>query len=274
MHANDTGISKILDRLVEFVLAAAVLPLLLHAPAASCLTVEAAPSAIPSQWPTYNNGYKGQRFSPLDQINATNASSLREVCRLKVAGGGSFHTGPLVVGRDLYLTTLLDTYSINPTNCRVKWKSSYDLEESPVWASNRGVAYLNGRLYRGTTDGRLLALDAKTGELLWKNVVGDPTRNEFVPSVPIAWNGIVITGTSGSDLGIKGRIMAFDAITGRELWRFTTIPTGNEIGADSWESRQAAEMGGAGTWSTFALDVVTGEIFVPTGNPVPSFAPE
>jgi alcohol dehydrogenase (cytochrome c) len=256
------------------VIAGVLLAFLVPGPTAQCLTVDSASGPAPGQWTSYNNGYPGQRFSPLDQINADNVSSLREVCRLKVADGGSFHTGPLVVGRDLYLTTVLDTFAVNPTNCNVKWKSSYELEEAQVWASNRGVAFMNGRIFRGTTDGRLLAMDAKTGEVLWKNVVGDPARNEFVPSVPIAWNGLVITGTSGSDLGIKGRIMAFDAATGREVWRFTTIPTGTEIGADSWTSRRTAETGGAGTWSTFALDVVAGEVFVPTGNPAPSFAPE
>ena len=133
---------------------------------------------------------------------------------------------------------------------------------------------MNGRVFRGTTDGRLLALDANTGQLIWKDVVGDPTIQENVSGVPLAWNGLVIAGTTGDEGGIKGRIMAFDAVTGRELWRFTTIPTGNEVGADTWESKQTAETGGGGTWSTFTLDVTTGELFVPVGSPAPGFAPE
>jgi alcohol dehydrogenase (cytochrome c) len=226
------------------------------------------------QWPTYNNGYKGQRFSPLTQITARNIGSLKEVCRLKLQEGGSLQTGPVVVDRVMYLTTALDTFAIDPSQCTLLWKSSYQSEQTLVFPVNRGVAVMNGRIFRGTPDGRLLALDARTGELLWRDIVGDPTLNEFVPGAPLAWNGLVITGTAAGDLGVKGRVLAYDALTGREVWRFTTIPTGKEIGADSWDVRQAAETGGGGTWSSFALDVVTGEVFIPVGNPAPSFAPE
>jgi len=238
------------------------------------LDSEPVPKPNLSQWPTYNNGYKGQRFSALADVTAENVSSLQEVCRLKLADGGSLLTGPVVIGRAMYLTTVPDTFSIDPTDCTVRWKSSYEPEQIQVWPANRGVAVMNGRVFRGTADGRLLALDANTGQVIWKDIVGDPTLNEFVPSAPLAWNGIVITGTSGADFGIKGRILAYDALTGRELWRFTTIPTGKEIGADTWQARQAAETGGGGTWSSFALDVINGEVFVPVANPAPSFAPE
>ena len=227
------------------------------------------------QWPTYNNGYKGQRFSPLIEITAKNVDSLKEVCRLKLAEGGSLQAGPVVVGRAMYLTTLIETFSINPTNCKVLWKSSYEPEQMQVWpASNRGVAVMNGRVFRGTGDGRLLALDAETGEVIWKNVVGDPTLNEFVPGAPLAWNGLVFTGTAGADFGIKGRILAYDALSGREVWRFVTIPTGDEVGADTWHDRHFAKIGGGGTWSSFALDVISGEVFIPVANPTPVFTPE
>jgi alcohol dehydrogenase (cytochrome c) len=238
------------------------------------LVVDTETEAASTPWPAYNNSLTGQRFSPLTELNPKNVSSLTEVCRLKLADGGPFHTGPVVVGRSMYLTTVRDTFAIDATKCTLRWKSSYGFEQVQVWPSNRGVAVMNGRVFRGTGDGRLLALDANTGELIWKDIIGDPTQNEFVSSVPVAWNGLVITGTSGSDFGIRGRILAYDALTGREVWRFNTIPTGSEIGADTWGTRQAAATGGGGTWSTFALDVVNGEIFVPVGNPAPTFAPE
>jgi alcohol dehydrogenase (cytochrome c) len=233
------------------------------------------PSISPAtQWPTYNNGYKGQRFSSLTEITTKNVASLQEVCRVKLADSGSLHTGPVLVDGALIVTTPLDTFSLDPTTCKVRWKSTYQPEEVQVYPGNRGVAVMNGRIFRGTADGRLLALDAATGHLIWKNVVGDPTLNEFVVGAPLAWNGLVYTGTSGSDFGIKGRIVAYDALSGREIWRFTTIPTGNEPGAETWDTRQTAETGGGGTWSTFALDVIEGELFVPVGSPAPSFAPE
>jgi alcohol dehydrogenase (cytochrome c) len=261
-------------RQANWTLAAAAVLAVLSSPGARGLDADLKPPVNSSQWPTYNNGYKGQRFSPLAEITARNVSKLEEVCRVKVASGGSFQTGPVIVDRTMYLTTVLDTLSIDPTNCRVRWKSSHELEQGQVWAANRGAAVMNGRIFRGTVDGRLLALDAKTGALIWKDIVGDPTLNEFVPSAPLAWNGLVITGTSGSDLGIKGRILAFDALSGREVWRFNTIPTGDEAGAETWERRQSAAIGGGGTWSSFALDVISGEIFVPVGNPAPTNAPD
>lgn len=226
------------------------------------------------QWPSYNNGLKGQRFSPLTAINTKNVESLKEACRLKVADGGSLQTGPVVVDGSMYVTTTLDTFSIDPTNCKVRWKFSYQAEYPVAYPHNRGVAVMNGRVFRGTPDGRLLALDAATGRVIWKNVVTDPSLNEFLDGAPLAWNGLVIIGTTGGDFGIKGRVLAYDAHTGRELWRFTTIPTGNEVGAETWKNRETAQTGGGGTWSTFALDVITGELFVPVGNPAPGFAPQ
>jgi alcohol dehydrogenase (cytochrome c) len=233
------------------------------------------PSTVPAaQWPTYNNGYKGQRFSSLTEITTKNVASLQEVCRVKLAESGSLHTGPVFVDGAMIVTTPLDTFSLDPTTCEVRWKSTYRPEEVQVYPGNRGVAVMNGRIFRGTADGRLLALDETTGHLIWKNVAGDPTLNEFIVGAPLAWNGLVYTGTSGSDFGIKGRIVAYDALSGREVWRFTTIPTGDQTGAETWNARQSAETGGGGTWSTFALDVIDGELFVPVGNPAPSFAPE
>lgn len=239
-------------------------------PAAEAPTAAADAAA---QWPSYNNGYKGQRFSSLAQINAQNVGALHEVCRVKVADSGSFQTGPVVSDGTMYVTTSQDTFALDPATCKVRWKFTYEAEQVQIYPGNRGVAVMNDRVYRGTGDGRLLALDARTGQLLWKNVVGDPTLNEILLGAPLAWNGVVYVGTAGSDFGIKGRILAYDALTGREIWRFVTIPTGNEVGADTWDNRQAAQTGGGGTWSTFALDVIEGELFVPTGNPAPSFAP-
>lgn len=227
-------------------------------------------------WPTYNNGFRGQRYSPLTQIDARNVARLKEVCRLKVAEGGPFETSPVVVSKTMYLTRSLDTYAIDPATCAIRWKHTYSLEEPEVkvWPVNRGVAVMGGRVFRGTTDGHLIALDANTGKLLWNDAVGDSSIQEYIVGAPLAWNGLVIAGITGEDLGVKGRVMAFDAATGRELWRFNTIPTGPEIGADSWKVRETAQTGGGGTWSTFTLDVSSGELFVPVGSPYPGFAPE
>lgn len=133
-----------------------------------------------AQWPSYNNGYKGHRYSPLAEITAQNLSDLHEVCRLKVAEGGPFETGPVVVEGTMYLTRSLDTYAIDPTTCAVRWKQTYTLTEPEVkvWPVNRGVAVMGGRVFRGTTDGHLIALEAQTGMLLWNDIVDDSSVQE------------------------------------------------------------------------------------------------
>ena len=168
------------------------------------LAAVAANTEPDTNWPGYNNDYVAQRYSTLKQINVKNVGSLKEVCRIKVQEGGSFHTGPIVVDGTMYVTTAHDTVAIDPANCKELWRNTYASYHEDVWPVNRGVAYMNGKLFRGTPDGRLLALDAKTGKLLWKDVVGDPDRGEFLSGSPVAWNGVVYTGTAGSDWGCAG----------------------------------------------------------------------
>jgi alcohol dehydrogenase (cytochrome c) len=225
-------------------------------------------------WPGYNNDYQAQRYSPLHQITDKNVGSLKEVCRIKVQDGGSFHTGPIVVDGTLYVTTAHDTVAIDPRNCAEKWRNTYTSSHEDVWGVNRGVAYMNGRLFRGTPDGALIAIDANTGKTIWKDDVGNPGNGEFLSGAPVAWNGVVFTGTAGSDWGVRGRVMAYDATDGRELWRFNLIPTGDEPGADTWKVKKSALTGGGGTWTSLTLDVSRGELVVPVGNPAPDLDAE
>jgi alcohol dehydrogenase (cytochrome c) len=222
-----------------------------------------------SEWPTYNNRLDGQRFSPLKQITPSNAAQLREVCRVQVDGPTTFHAGLVVVDGVIYTNTGRETLAIDATTCAVRWRSTYQPEEERYSPSNRGLALLDGRLFRGTGDARLVALDAATGKMLWKNVIGAPRLGESAAAAPLAWQGIVFMGISGSELGARGRVMAYDAQTGRELWRFNTIPIGREQGAETWLRPAAAKTGGGGIWGAMTLDVTTGELFVPVGNPWP-----
>jgi alcohol dehydrogenase (cytochrome c) len=222
-------------------------------------------------WPSYNGTLNGQRYSPLDQINVENAATLGEICRVKIDDSGSFHTGLVLVGKTLYFTTARVTLAVDATNCEIRWRNSYVPEQSEVFPNNRGVAYENGRLFRGTADGRLLAIDAATGKTIWQEQAGDPEQAEFFSAAPVAWQGLFIIGTAGGDWGIRGRIMAFDQQTGREVWRFYTIPRGDEVGADSWKDRKTARYGGGGSWTSYSIDMASGEVFVPVGNPAPDF---
>ena len=229
-----------------------------------------------TNWLSYNHNINGQRYVPLAQINTANAAELGEICRLQVEDIGSFHTAILHIDGALYFTTASDTLAVDSATCKVLWRNHYVDEEpeSTVIRVNRGVAYANGRLFRGTVDSRFMAIDAKTGETLWVHQVGDAQVGEFFSAAPQVYQGLVIMGAAGGDWGIRGRVAAYDQITGREVWRFNTIPRGDEPGADSWQHRDSARFGGGGTWTTFTIDISAGEVFVPVGNPTPDFLPD
>ena len=226
-----------------------------------------------NEWRVYNNGYDGQRYAPLSQINTGNVKSLTQICSLKIADAGAFQAGPLVIGGIIYITAATTTVALDAKDCAERWRSDYTPEAPVSVPVNRGAAFLDGRLYRGTVDGRLLAIDADNGHVIWKKVVTDATKGESLTSAPIAWHRLVFIGTGGGDLGIKGKMMAFDAIDGHEVWRFDTIPTGNETGADTWKVKETALTGGGGMWSSYTLDTKTGELFIPVGNPAPALNP-
>jgi alcohol dehydrogenase (cytochrome c) len=222
-----------------------------------------------SQWLSYNNRLDGQRYSPLKEITAANATQLGEACRVQIDGPTSFHAGLVVVDGVIYTNTGRYTVAVDATTCAVRWKHSYTPDEERSSPSNRGLAVMDGRVFRGTGDARLIALDAATGKVLWKNVIGTSRLGESASGVPLAWQGVVYMGITGSELGVRGRVMAYDAQTGKELWRFNTIPMGQETGAETWLKPETARTGGGGIWGAMSLDPSTGELFVPVGNPWP-----
>ncbi|HYK26140.1 MAG TPA: PQQ-binding-like beta-propeller repeat protein [Steroidobacteraceae bacterium] len=226
------------------------------------------------EWLTMNRRLDGDRFSPLKQITPANVAQLGEVCRVQIDGPVTFEAGLIVADGTIYTDTGRETIALDARTCAIRWKHRYVPEEERYSPSNRGLAVMDGRVFRGTGDARLIALDAATGRLLWKSVIGDPRLGEGATAAPLAWNGVVYMGISGSELGARGRVMAYDAATGRELWRFNTIPMGNEKGADTWKRPASAKTGGGGVWGALSLDVTTGELFVPVGNPWPDIDKE
>ncbi len=238
----------------------------LFMPMAAALGQDAAPGG---EWLSYNKGLHGQRYSPLKQITVANAARLGQVCRVQIDGPGSFHGGLIVQGDTIYTGTPRETVALDATTCALRWKFEYRAEEENCGGSSRGVALLDNRLFRGTCDGRLIALDALTGRLLWKSVLAVPQLGENTSAAPLAWQGVVYMGIGGSELGVRGRVLALDAATGKELWRFNTVPMGSETGAETWKKPGTAKTGGGGVWGAMSLDVTTGELFVPVGNPWP-----
>ena len=135
-------------------------------------------------WTTFNRTLSSERFVPLDQINTANVGRLKEVCRYDLDLDTSFQTGPLVIGAAMYGTSETDTFAIDAASCRPKWRVHEDAKLGlPV---NRGVAYLDGRLFRGLQNGHVVAYDAATGKKLWDQTIADPKKGESVPAAPIA----------------------------------------------------------------------------------------
>ena len=219
------------------------------------------PNAVSAEeWTTVNKDYSSQRYVDLDQINPGNVGTLKEVCEAQLNEPSWFSSGLLMVGRTLYVATLRATYAIDAATCDIRWRDVITLGTPAANISTRGPGYLDGAVFRGTADGRVIALDAKTGKVLWDQKHADPKQNESFVAAPIAWDGKVFIGIAISDVGIRGRLIALDAKTGKELWRFYTVP----------EPTKGQPKGG-GFWTTFSLDPATGEVLGPVANPAPDF---
>lgn len=222
-------------------------------------------------WLMYNKGYRGERYSTLDQINTANAGNLKPVCMFQLGELGTFSTGPVMYEGILYVTTHLGTYAIDASSCKRLWVHQHVAQGPEMNATNKGVAIAGGRVIRGTQDGFLYALDAKSGAPLWVRQVADWSIGEGIGAAPIVWNDIVYVAKAGGDWGIKGRMMAFNVKDGTLAWSFDLIPRPGEPGANTWLKPESLDHGGGAAWVTYALDRDTGTLFVPVGNPGPDY---
>jgi PQQ-dependent dehydrogenase (methanol/ethanol family) len=243
-----------------------------------------AATAVKSDWPSYNRTLASNRFAPDAEINRNNLSRLHVICTYDTKEMNAFQSGLVEVGDRLYLTTEHDTIALDPNDCKVKWRVHEDVPNSPLGAA-RGVAYLDGRVFRGGSDGRVRAYDAATGKRLWATQIASPQAGETIPAAPIAWNGLVFIGQAGGDnRGVKGRMYALDAATGKIVWEFYLVPKapgdktwGPEAPAApaavaaSWQTAPGFGVTGGATWTSYSLDPATGLLYVPGGNPAPDF---
>ena len=174
-----------------------------------------APSAAASDWPSYNKTLTTERYSELSQINTKNVGKLKVLCTYDTKQYAAFESGLIMVEGALIGTTEFDIFSIDPATCKENWRT-HEQYPPALLPANRGAAYLDGLLLRGTNDGRVLTYDFKTGKRVWETTIADGKRGETVPAAPIAWNGLVFIGNAGGDFkGGKGRMYALDAKTGK-----------------------------------------------------------
>ena len=221
--------------------------------------------------PMYNGHYSGDRFSPLQQITRDNVTSLAEVGRYELPETTSFQSGPIVIANAMFVTTATSTYAVDATTGKLLWSHRYTPKSLGLGTPVRGVAFHEGRLYRGTPDAHLIALDAKTGKLIYDVEAFDAAKGEYITAVPLIWEGRLYLGNSGSDVGAIGHVRAFELKNGRRLWNFDVVPASGPA-SESWPSDSKKVRAGGGMYSTFALDPADGALYVPTGNPGPDFA--
>jgi alcohol dehydrogenase (cytochrome c) len=243
--------------------------------AASATSPAAAPEAqrvAAADWPAYNRTLAGDRFSPLDEIDRGNVAQLTVACTYTLPEVSAMQAGPIVIAGTMYFTTERSSYSIDAATCAEKWRVERQSSRPSPLGVQRGFAYLDGRLFRGTSDAHVLALDAADGHTLWDvtiDVAAQPGVS--MPMAPIAANGLVFIGNAGGDqTGVTGHVYALDARDGRVVWKFDVVPDEPAVRA-TWPNADRYPITGGAFWTSFALDTERGVIYVPAGNPAPDF---
>lgn len=247
-----------------------------------------------NDWLHVNGGYAQTRYYPGNQINTGNVSKLRPAFVFQTQMLESMQTAPLVVDGTMFLTTSYNhVHAINAVTGEEYWHYKHNMGPITVYCcgpNNRGVAASDGLLFMGTLDAKLVALDMKTGKLVWETEIADPEKGYSETMAPIVVDNKVIIGTNGGEYGIRGFVKAFDAKSGNLLWTFYTIPekghegvwaTHDAVGRDmlrdiAKEKRDLAEKGGdfyqtlgGGVWMSPAVDLETRTVFFVVGNPSP-----
>ena len=241
-----------------------------------------------------NANYANSRYYPAKQINTTNVAKLRPTFTFQTEVLESMETAPVVVDGTMYITTSYNhVYAIDPVTGKQKWHYKHKMGPVTTYCcgpNNRGVAISGDHVFMGTLDAKLVALEAKTGKLVWETQIADPELGYSETMAPVAVNGRILIGTNGGEYGIRGFVKSFDAKDGKLQWTFYTIPekghegvwavndaSGRNMHRDiAGEKEQLAKQGGdfyktlgGGVWMTPAVDLETNTAFFVVGNPSP-----
>ncbi len=238
----------------------------------------------PQNWLNYGGDYFSSRYSALTQITPANVKSLNLAWVYQAPVAGSWQPTPIVADGIMYLTQRPnDVIALDAATGRVFWIYRHTNEDvlACCGSNNRGVAILGETLFMGTLDGHLVAIDAKSGRQVWKTRVADSKQGYSVTVAPLAIKDRVVIGVGGGEFGIRGYISAYHAQTGKELWRFYTIPGPGEPGHETWEAcppdsktycdPEAWKHGGASVWVTGSYDPELNLTYWGTGNAGPDY---
>ncbi len=231
----------------------------------------------PHNWLTYSGDYAGRRYSALKQIHPGNVQHLRVAWVFQTGATGKFEATPLVVDGILYATGQNNmAFALDARTGRAIWRYQRKLPEKiPLCCGtvNRGVAALGNKVFLATLDAHVVALDAKTGNVLWDVEAADYRKGYSFTVAPLAVKDKIIVGVSGGEYGVRGFLDAYDAETGRRAWRFYTIPGPGEPGHETWKG-DSWEHGGAPAWLTGTYDAELNLIYWGIGNPGPDLYAE
>ena len=231
-------------------------------------------------WITNGGNSFNQRYSPLTQINRANVKGMKAVWKTSLNGSGTRpgvgnQGQPVEYDGVIYMESgENDVIAVSVETGKVLWQYRANIDNRfarPCCGWNgRGVAVGEGKVFLGRLDARLTALDQKTGKVLWQIQAAQPRDGYAIASAPLYYNGMVITGFAGSDLGIRGHVNAYDAKDGHLIWTFNTVPGPGEFGHDTWpKNSEVWKYGGSGVWQTPAVDPALGLIYFSTANPGP-----
>jgi len=223
---------------------------------------------------TYGLGYHQNRYSPLKEINRTTVKRLVPVWNVSMASNYGEQAQPLVYNGVMYVTDAESTVAIDVATGKQIWRTPVDWDPATprvvcCGVSNKGPALYNGKLFRGTLDAFVVALDQKTGKELWKQKAAEWKDGYSMTGAPLVANGVLITGISGAEFGTRGFLDGWDPDTGTHLWRRYTIPGPGEKGHETWPPGDAYLHGGGSTWITGSYDPDLDLVYWGTGNAGP-----
>jgi alcohol dehydrogenase (cytochrome c) len=235
-------------------------------------------SSDPTRWLMFGGEYAGYRHSRLTQITPQNVASLRLQWLFQSqmpAPGRGWQTTPLVLDGVMYITGNSNTaWALDARTGRPIWsyrRTLPDLLRICCGMVNRGFGLLGDRLYMGTLDAHLVALDRRTGEVIWDVQVEEPKNGYSITGAPLVVKDKVIIGISGGDYATRGFLDAYDATTGQRAWRFYTIPGKGEPGSETWPGGEEMARGGGATWVTGSYDPASNSVYWGVGNPNPDY---
>jgi len=226
----------------------------------------------PQNWLTYSGNYAGWRYSTLEQIKVSNIAKLQAQWVFQSGVQGLFETTPLVVDGVLYGTGPEDVaFAVDARTGKAIWRYRRSFPEKMTVCCghvNRGFAILGARVFMATLDAHVIALDTKTGNLVWDAPAADSSKGYSFTLAPLLVKDKVVVGVSGGEYGIRGFIDAYDANTGKRIWRHYTVPIPGEPGSETWGGN-SWKTGGAPAWITGSYDSDLNLLYWPTGNPSP-----